>query len=136
MASGDEYLTRAKQSLLARGVPPLLREHPDRPAAYISDGRWVVDCPNFPCRNGPSASPEWGIAVCFECGAVITPVFPDDLAAAEDVLLARIDPLARHFFPDERIAHRKGLVRAETVKDLEKENRAAGLPVRRGRSER
>lgn len=33
--------------------------------AYVSDGRWVADCPS--CNAGIAIHPEWHVAGCFEC---------------------------------------------------------------------
>lgn len=106
---------------------PKLIERTERPAAYVSDGRWVMDC--LACGNGPSAHPEWGIAVCCECGAVYKPTFPKDWSSAERVLLARDLPAQRHFFPDVTVATSKGLAKAETVGDLIRENAERGVPI-------
>lgn len=96
--------------------------------AYVSDGRWVVQCP---CGNGPSAHPEWKIAVCVECGAIHRVGMPRDHRAAEAVLLARAHPHERHWFPTDETARRHGLERRETVSSLRRENRARGVPPAR-----
>jgi len=111
--SEAEYRRTAKAFLLRHGVKPMLVERDDRPTAYISDGRWVIDCD---CGNGPSGSPDWGIAICYECGSVYRPLFPVDLTDVEMVLLARPRASNRHYHPDR-----------ESIADLRRENRAHGL---------
>lgn len=111
--SEAEYRLRAKSFLLRHGLQPILVERTERPEAYVSDSRWVIDCD---CGNGPSASPEWGIAICLECGAVYRPTFPEDLGDVEAALLARPSPRNRHWHPER-----------ETAADLRHENRAHGI---------
>ncbi len=122
--SPDEYREAVKAFLLRHGLKPVLCERPERPVAYVSDGRWVVDCD---CGNGCIASPEWGLALCFECGGAYHPPFPSDLADVEAVLLARPHPRDRHYFPEAELARARGIARAETVHDLRRENQAHGI---------
>ena len=100
-------------------VPERLTEREERPDAYISCGRWVVDCD---CGNGPSTSPELPVAICFDCLSVWYPRFPSDWQAAETALLERPDPDSRHWFPTLSLAARNGLEKAETVALLKAEN--------------
>jgi hypothetical protein len=110
--SAEEYRARALAAVRAHGVPGLT-EQSEQSVAYVSDGRWVVDCA---CGNSPSASHEWGLAICMECGAVYEPTFPAARPAIEDTLLARARPSQRHFFPQ----------RGETLQSLKAENRQHG----------
>ncbi|MFH1604556.1 MAG: hypothetical protein ABIH03_11685 [Pseudomonadota bacterium] len=126
VGSPDAYRRRAKAFLLKHGVPPILIERGEHPMAYVSDGRWVCDCD---CGNGPSVSPEWEMAICLECGSVYVPTMPADYERAETVLLKRPSPKFRHWFPDARVALRKGIGRAETLADLRDQNRLAGVEV-------
>lgn len=126
----DAYRAAAKEAMARLGVRPRIVKKGERPAAFVSDGRWVVLCP---CGNGCIASREWGLAVCYECGAEYEPVFPDDADDAEAVLLARTGATDRHYFPDAKLARRHGLARAETAADLVEENRARGLKDRAGK---
>ncbi len=65
--------------------------------AIVSGGRWVVMCP---CGNAPSASPEWALACCFECGAVYEAVtFPADREAVEAALGRLPVGQPRHWAP-------------------------------------
>lgn len=117
----EEYRQRAMEFLARHGRLPVLKERDgDQPPAYVSEGRWVCDCD---CGNGPSASPEWGIAICFECGSIWRPIIPADHAEGEEALLQRPLPRYRHWFPDDVIARQRGRTRAETVNDLRRENR-------------
>ncbi len=106
--SEADYRAFALDLLRKQGKPQLLVERPETPLAFVSDGRWVVDCL---CGNGPSASPEWGVAICCECGALYRPTFPADAATAETTLLARPWPQQRHYQPDR-----------QTLADLQHEN--------------
>jgi len=119
--SREEYLDKQRMHLTAleRAYP----HHGARPVwhvvgqvnARISGGRWIVDCP---CANCPSASPEWNLAACFECGAVYEDVvFPADRERVEAMLVARPQPQNRHWFPH------------ETLDDLARENVAHGHEV-------
>ena len=99
-----------------------------RPTAYVSDGRWVCDCS---CGNSPSVEPDWHLAVCSTCGAILRPLVPPDVAAAEAALLARPHPNLRHYFPGSKEARKWGLRVRERAPDLERENVEHGLPARR-----
>lgn len=69
--------------------------------ALVSGGRWVVVCP---CGNAPSASPDWQLACCFECGAIYHPTFPVEREALEALLLARPVTRTRNWAPPESVA--------------------------------
>ena len=76
--------------------------------AFVSGGKWLVRCS---CRNAPSASIEWSIARCFECGAVYTNIeWPDNAIEIERVLCLRPHPSNRAW------------IAGETVDDLKDEN--------------
>lgn len=88
------------------------------PTAYVSHGRWVVDCPV--CGNGPSVLVPARLALCFGCGAVFENVVvpsEDDIDDIEMLLDAR-PPQNRSW-----LAHK-----GETVADLDDENHAHSLP--------
>jgi hypothetical protein len=125
VASAEAYVQRAKEYLVAHGGLPVLAEATQRPPAYVSHGAWVCQCV---CGNGCSAHPDWGIAVCYECGALYRPVFPRQRAAGEAVLLRRPDHRTRNWFPHDDVARRHGLARGEPVAALERENAARGVP--------
>lgn len=120
VASAEAYIQRAKEFLVAHGGRPIIAESEQRPHAYVSHGVWVCQCV---CGNGCSAHPEWGIAVCFECGALYRPIFPKDRAVGEAALVARPDQRTRNWFPHDEVARRHGLGKGETVASLERENR-------------
>lgn len=129
--SADEYVQTVKSFLLRVGLPPVITESPHRPRAYVSAGRWVVDCggdhldlEGNPCRNGPSASPEWGIAVCLLSGTLYRPIFPRNWRDAEEELLRRPYPMNRHYFPTDDLAQRYGKEQRETVAELRRERLA------------
>lgn len=137
VTSPEEYEAWARRRLEKRGHRwhgirlAQLTGHglsPDAPA-FVSDGRWVVQCV---CGNCPSASPEWGLAICGECGLTIEPTFPKDWERAEAALLARPHPSLRHYFWHAEHLHHPdgspkyaGFVRdgkPETARTLEWEN--------------
>lgn len=123
--SADEYKRRALEVMrdvaIATGhATPGLTEG-QRLHAYVSGGWWVVKCT---CGNAPAAEHEWKIAVCFECGAVHTPVFPRDRAEGEAALLKRENRHNRHWFPH---ASTHGQLGGEKVGDLHRENAVRGV---------
>ena len=70
---------------------------PDGARPQISGGRWLVLCT---CANGCSASPEWDLACCFECGAIYRRlVWPADREALEARLMA-LPSSDRHWAED------------------------------------
>ena len=120
--SPEEYVAwvRVNHVQTYGGLPADVRESGLVLDAYVSDGRWVVQCP---CGNGNSAHPRWGIAACVECGAIHGVRFPANWERAERILLEREHPHQRHWFPTDEIARRQGLPTAETVASLRRENR-------------
>lgn len=117
----DAY-RRAHELAIAKkrrhGHRVVVHGEPGTKVAYVNDGSWVVDCS---CGAGNATDPEWGIALCFGCGAVHEHVeFPDEVAEIEATLLARPRTANRNWHP------------SESVEDLEAENEARGLPARSG----
>jgi hypothetical protein len=82
--------------------------------AYVSDGRWVADCP---CRGGIVASREMAEAACLDCGTVYAIRFPENAGEIEAVLLARPRKENQNWRP------------GETLADLRSENRNHGIPL-------
>lgn len=63
---------------------------------------WIVRCD---CGSGNSTDPEWGIACCFDCGAIHTHVtFPDEWREIERLLLLRPKQINRSWEPHESLA--------------------------------
>lgn len=85
--------------------------------AYVSDNRWVAQCP---CGGGLGVWPEMDKGCCYDCGTVYTISFPSPavIAEAEAVLDERPEPSTRNWRPD-----------AETPADLKAENVTHGFPV-------
>jgi hypothetical protein len=64
--------------------------------AYVSDNRWVADCPEDGCNAGIAAWPGNSTGFCFECGTETSLEFPPDMAAGVAVLELR-PPENRHW---------------------------------------
>lgn len=57
----------------------------DQPRPYVEAWKWVVHCTTPDCDNRPMLG--WGIACCFDCGAVYQGlVLPDDAPEIERLL--------------------------------------------------
>lgn len=112
--SADAYRNAALAFGLQRSVFRQLRRRRERPEAFVSDGRWVIDCE---CGNGPSASPEWGLAICFECGSEYEPTFPREREQIETALVERPMRRTRNWRP------------GETAPSLVRENAEHGIPT-------
>ena len=81
--------------------------------AYIRGSKWIVNCV---CGNAPSASPEWNVARCLECGAVFRNIrWPADRTMIECLLLLRRSSSERAWHP------------GESVEDLRQENIGHGI---------
>lgn len=124
----DEHAAaRVKRGVVPYEMAPRRRElhtSKTRLVAYVSDGRWVADCPGGPdgnCGGGMAAWPEHEHACCLDCGTVYPIDFPhgQEIAEATEALDARL-PMHRHWRPD----------RGETAEDLRVENVERGLAPR------
>lgn len=93
---------------------------PEPVTAYVSDGRWVADCPFD--NGGIGCSPDNPSGFDFGCGTIVQVVFPSGATAAENILLARPRMQNRHWLPQ----------RGESVSALRKENLLHGYPLERG----
>ena len=86
------------------------------PSAFVAGGMWQLRCATVGCTNCPSVSPEWRLALCWDCGAVYERVpLPVDIEAIERVLMRRPDVSSRNWLP------------TETVEDLVRENAEHGI---------
>ncbi len=119
VSSDAEYaaLQRSRMMQLQAARPSSRTVEPwdstDVAPARITGGKWVVDCA---CGNAPSASPEWNVARCLECGAVFRNIeWPADALAIERVLLLRKSSTNRSWR-----SH-------ESVEDLRRENLERGI---------
>lgn len=123
VTSPEQYREHARQFLARLGVPPAewLRPAGTRPM-YVSGGWSLVRCD---CGNAPSASPEWKLAICLECGAEYAVSLPRDWDQAERALLAR-DADHRHFFPKAAAKHLGLAHDGETATGLHRENAKHG----------
>lgn len=98
---------RALWEEVAAESPWELEEQPatEKIAAYVSDGRWVADCPR--CYAGMFAWPENDRAACLGCGAVWRVKFPSARQREEaEELLDALERPAQNWFPNqgERVA--------------------------------
>lgn len=126
VATPEEYRLKARRALGVHGLAIHMRGG-TQPDAFVSAGRWVCMCE---CGNAPSAHPNWGFAVCFECGLETRPIFPANWRTYESVLLAREHAGVRHWFSTEE-SERRGMKKTQSVLDLARENRAEGRPATR-----
>jgi hypothetical protein len=97
-----------------KGPMPVLVEEPELQlaSAYVSHGRWAVDCPYEGCFSAQYASKSDHRFFCIECdnggtGKWVTVVWPsaEDLAAIETTLLVRPGLANRNWLPDEPVAN-------------------------------
>lgn len=96
------------------------------PVVYVAGGMLQIRCATPGCGNCPSVSPEWRLALCWDCGAVYESLeIPADLDRAEQVLLCRPVLGTRNW----RIASDGTLLPDETVDALITHNLEAGNPV-------
>lgn len=106
------------QRVAQTGIPiPAARIVGEQVHAYVSRGRWVVDCPY--CSAGHDVSPDdprWWCSECNSHGGWVTVVFPKNLAKIEELLAERTSLVHRNWFP------------YETVADLQLENKT-GAPI-------
>ena len=88
--------------------------------ARINHGRWIVDCPTPGCNSAMLASLKERRYACPDCGkGWWRVVFPDRRVDIEDLLLRR--PLIA------QLPSSRNWEVAETVADLERENRERGV---------
>lgn len=114
--SAQDYRRRQAavlQTQTKRGGRSVVHDSTIPVVAYIAWNRWVIDCE---CGAGNATDPANPFACCFGCGAVHERVqFPPNVQAIERVLLQRVKPSTRNWFPQ------------ETVDDLIAENVAHGV---------
>lgn len=86
-------------------------------AAYVSDGRWVTNCPA--CNGGIGVWVGMSDGCCYDCGRVWQIVFPSasEIGRAETVLSKRPDSGTQNWRPD----------LGETIADLKAENAVRGF---------
>jgi hypothetical protein len=87
----------------AKGARYVVHEDAAEYVARIEANSWLVDCA---CGNGCLTDPEFGIACCYGCGAVLTTVtFPEPVALAqlEALLVARPLPKTRNWTAEEPV---------------------------------
>ena len=89
----------------------------DTVAAYISDNRWVADCPA--CHGGIACWSENPRGACLTCGRIYQTTFPKNREQIEAVLGARP-------------AQNRHWLLGETLDMLKAENIARSLPVKDG----
>ena len=98
----------------ATGLVELDEETP----AFVSENRWVVDCPS--CGGGAAATVGYPRACCFDCGTILARVLwpaRDELAAGVAALELR-PARSRHWRPMD-----------ETAQALRFENITHGYPI-------
>lgn len=117
------WVEYARQALETRGFPNRpdgegLVELDEPVDAYVSESRWVVDCPA--CGGGAAATVGYPRACCYDCGTILAAVrWPSPRTLAEGVATLELRPVgARHWRPMD-----------ETPRDLRFENIARGYPI-------
>ena len=104
-------------------LPPLETVSGEPLMAVVDANRWIVHCPT--CKGAEFAWKTTPLVMCVTCWNGANPVpysfrpvqFPPRMKALEAVLMARPNPTTRNWSP------------GETVKALEDENEAYGLPA-------
>lgn len=107
--------------------------------AYVYSGEWVADCPREGCSNveflhrpsrrGGPRDVQVGFYLCSYCGAQAEISWPDTRHGILAVLARRPLPDTRNWYPaDHPVAVRFGLPHGQSIKDLEDENEAHGVP--------
>jgi hypothetical protein len=87
-----------------------------RPLVYVSDNRWVADCPN--CGGGIAVWSDHKEACCLDCGRIYRPQFPSKAEAERVKEILRLRPFVnRHWRRQE----------GETVEQLIAENIEMGV---------
>lgn len=82
----------------ANWTPRELNETKEQIAAYVSDNRWVADCPR--CRSGVACWPDNPRACCYGCFTVYAVKFPPKRELANAIeLLEQRPPGNRHWHP-------------------------------------
>jgi hypothetical protein len=85
--------------------------------AYISEGRWVANCPSVDCNGGLAVWHEMAQGCCYDCNSIHDIEFPPvaELKQAEAILLHR-PVVNRHWDP-----------LSEGIDDLKAENALHGF---------
>lgn len=93
-------------------------------APFVNGGRWGIHCPD--CGNLAIYDPDWQLACCAECGARFESIPPPaECERIEAILLARDAMRTRNW----NVEYTLGVGPAETVADLEAQNREQGEEV-------
>lgn len=89
--------------------------------AYVSDNRWVADCPR--CGGGVGCTPGYSRAACYDCGGIITGVsWPAQKTVSDGTAALMLRPIQnRHWRPMD-----------ETPQDLRFENIVRGFAIPNG----
>lgn len=76
-----------------------------RPPVFVAGGLVQIRCVTPGCGNCPSVSPDWRVALCWDCGAVYEQLeISAEFAAIERLLVARPEVATRNWLPGETIA--------------------------------
>ena len=120
VSTPDDYLREQWQSIIAKkqAFPHLGWQLPwafvGTAPIKVSDGQWQIVCG---CgQNTPLYDPEWELACCFTCGAIIRQTPPLEWREIERVLLNRPNMTNRH------------MLVSQTLAELCAENREHGDP--------
>lgn len=114
VTSATEYERAHREAMARRALSPVASAA--QPPVYVDGWKWCLVCAGADCDNRPAVG--WGIACCFDCGAVYTGLtLPDAAAEIERILALRPKLSQRSWLPTESIA------------DLQAENLSLGVPT-------
>lgn len=107
------------------GAVTALVDQDDHASVYVSDNRWVVDCPI--CGSGVAVGRQRRKWPCWECGTVIVADWPTpaEEKAVVAALIERI-PRLRNWVGDPVVAAKRRTV-PDTVESLIHDNETRGL---------
>jgi hypothetical protein len=86
--------------------------------AYLSQGRWIVDCPVSGCANAEVAA---AVFTCSNCGFSGNVVWPRHLKGINRAMAKRPVPETRNWAPRGHWWEALGIPTGQTIKDLERE---------------
>ena len=88
LGTADEAMYGARQIAMCGGRGIAISSRPDVLRPFVSEGRWVADCPT--CAAGISVHRDWTVARCMNCGGIYASIdWPDAFDLIEMLLAPR-----------------------------------------------